>query len=167
MTSQECERCGKSFSTYEDFIVHMPSCGDEVHTKQYNCTRCDKVFNSEKDLVEHTLTVHKVKKFICNVCANTFESEKDLKRHKKIHEPDDDERILPVEKITPEHIRKNADNPYAVFGLSRKSSMSEIRARYRKLSKKYHPDTKNGSKELMVIINISNEKLKESHRGGS
>ena len=61
-------------------------------------------------------------------------------------------------------------NPYDILGVSPDASDEEIKAAYRKLAKKYHPDANPGSEyaaEKMREINAAYDKIQDMRSGGS
>ncbi|KGG16815.1 MULTISPECIES: J domain-containing protein [unclassified Prochlorococcus] len=56
-------------------------------------------------------------------------------------------------------------DPYKVLGISHNSELKEIKAAYRKLAKKYHPDT-GGDQNKILAINAAWEKLRNDKTNG-
>jgi len=60
------------------------------------------------------------------------------------------------------------ENPYEVLGLSPDADTAVVRAAYRELAKKYHPDNKStGSDEMMARINWAYHTIMKERQGGS
>jgi len=50
-------------------------------------------------------------------------------------------------------------NAYAILGLSRTATLSEVKKRYRDLARLFHPDAPGGYKEAMVLLNNAYERI--------
>lgn len=55
-------------------------------------------------------------------------------------------------------------NLYELLGLPATASPAEIRASYRALAKRHHPDTKTGSQEQFAALNLANQVLSDPVR---
>jgi DnaJ-domain-containing protein 1 len=74
-----------------------------------------------------------------------------------ISEEEIKEKIKELEKEF-NHYQKD---PYEILGVSKYASMEEVKEAYRRLSKRYHPDTGNGDLEKMQEINWAYEEIKK------
>lgn len=57
-------------------------------------------------------------------------------------------------------------NPYRVLGVSSTDSFDKIKAVYRKLCKKYHPDEEGGDSDKFAEISKAWKVISESHSKG-
>jgi len=58
-------------------------------------------------------------------------------------------------------------DPYAVLQVSRSAQWREIRAAYRSLARRYHPDSPTPDQRRMAEINAAYERLEREHPAGS
>lgn len=58
-------------------------------------------------------------------------------------------------------------DPYEVLGIARGASFEEVRAAYKRASKKHHPDLAGGSTEAMVEINVAYESILNELKQGA
>lgn len=56
------------------------------------------------------------------------------------------------------------DNYYNILGLKRNATSNEIKKRYRKLAKQYHPDAKFGNENIFKRITRAYEELSDSYK---
>ena len=62
--------------------------------------------------------------------------------------------------------RRPTSDPYAVLGVTPEASPAEIKAAYRSLVKRHHPDA-GGDPQRILALNAAWEVLREQVRGGS
>jgi curved DNA-binding protein CbpA len=55
-------------------------------------------------------------------------------------------------------------NPYEVLGVKKDAALKQIRAVYRVLSQVYHPDKKDGNREMFEQIKLAHDILTDPHR---
>ncbi len=125
----------------------------------------DNSINVEKEITKLQKASIATKHLLINFMAGLYILHKDYNqkeflfyvgRRLGINSEEIKEKIRELERFV-----NNEKDPYEILGVSRYASMEEIKEAYRKLSKKYHPDTGNGDLEKMKEINWAYEKIKE------
>ncbi len=73
-------------------------------------------------------------------------------------------KIEDVEMRDPENRRWHSNSPLVVFGLKPWTNLDEIKATYRLLAKRWHPDREAGNTAVMANVAAAYDQLKQQHR---
>ncbi|KAH7721416.1 Zinc finger protein, partial [Aphelenchoides avenae] len=78
----KCVTCGKEFSKYSSYRIHVQTHIDEPHA----CDQCKKKYKLRRYLLEHKRTAHaEAGQFECDECGKICPHKKSLAAHKRSH----------------------------------------------------------------------------------
>ena len=82
---RKCETCGKTFSSWSNFSLHMKSHSGEKPIK-CNFPNCLYATAQSTKLARHKASIHKIGiKYVCSFCAKGFYDNHDYSKHLNSH----------------------------------------------------------------------------------
>jgi KRAB domain-containing zinc finger protein len=80
----KCLECGNMFSNYHKFYEHKKMHKGII----YRCVQCPSTYQTSSGLLQHSKTVHELRKFECHHCQTTYKKKYTLKVHMSLlHRP--------------------------------------------------------------------------------
>ena len=79
--SHLCAECGKSYTSFSSYRIHIRKVHGLGKAAPYSCPECDKCYFKKQHFEAHVRSHNRVKPFKCPECKTEYATEKNLKSH--------------------------------------------------------------------------------------